>query len=93
VPTDHRHLRLYDVGHHESVAIRCKCGRTVEYPYGLLQRRFRLRSDTLIYDLQFRFRCKQCNLRDGFTIAVVDRSASPRPGESYPERIVVAPEW
>jgi hypothetical protein len=90
VPADHRHLRLYDVGHHESVAIRCKCGRSVEYRHGLLQRRFGLPSDTLLYDLQFRFRCKRCNLRDGFTIAVVDRSASPRPGERFPERVIVS---
>jgi hypothetical protein len=72
--------------------IRCPCGRNVEYPNGLQQRRFRLPSDTLLYDLQFRFRCKRCNLRSGFTIAVVDRSKSPRVGEKFPEKIVVAPE-
>jgi hypothetical protein len=29
-----------------------------------LQRRYRLPSDTLVYDLQYRFKCGRCNSRD-----------------------------
>lgn len=50
------------------------CNRIVIFPAGLLQRRYRLPSDTLIIDLQYRLRCTHCNARQGFQIAVVDVS-------------------
>jgi hypothetical protein len=38
---------------------------------GALQRLRRLLSDTLVYDLKFRFRCRKCNSRrDTFEVTV-----------------------
>ena len=50
----------------------CPCERSVEYHPGFLQRRHRLPSDTLVFDLQFRLRCAHCNARAGFRITVFD---------------------
>jgi hypothetical protein len=57
-----------------------------------LQRRRRIASDTLAYDLQYRLRCRRCNRRSGFRIAVVDGRG--RGDNSVPERerVVVAGE-
>ncbi len=51
-----RWLRLGDLAPHEVIVVRCPCGRSVEYFPGFLQRRHRLPSDFLVYDLQFRLR-------------------------------------
>jgi hypothetical protein len=67
---DQRDLRLYDLAPHETIRIRCRCGRMVEFMYGVLQRRHHMRSDTLLFDLQFRFRCQNCNLKSGFRISI-----------------------
>ena len=62
------------------------------YAAGVLQRVHRIRSDLLIYDLQYRLRCRHCNRRSGFRIAIVDgRSRGDRRVEPL-ERIVVAGE-
>ena len=52
--------------------VRCPCERSVEFPPGFLQRRYRLASDTLVFDLQFRLRCEGCNARAGFRITIFD---------------------
>ena len=70
-----RWLRLGDLAAHEVIMVRCPCGRSVEYPPGFLQRRYRLASDTLVFDLQFRLRCKGCNRRGGFRITIFDERA------------------
>ena len=51
-----RWLRLGDLAPHEVIVVSCPCGRSVEYHKGFLQRRHRVPSDTLVYDLQFRLR-------------------------------------
>jgi len=68
------------------------CGRSVEYHPGFLQRRHRLASDTLVFDLQFRLRCSHCNRRSGFRITSFDERTC---GDSFKprlERVVVAGE-
>jgi hypothetical protein len=89
---DPRALRLYDLADFESVVVSCPCGRITEYMPGVLQRLRHLPSDTLIYDLQYRLRCRHCNRRSGFRIAVVDNHR--RGDNSVPrrERIVVPGE-
>lgn len=63
-----------------------------EYGRGLLQRLHRVPTDTLIYDLQYRLRCRHCNRRDGFGIGILDtrRGATAagrgRSGRSSPDR-------
>jgi hypothetical protein len=57
---------------HEVIVVRCPRGRNVEYHPGFLQRWHRLPSDFLVYDLQFRLRCKGCNRWSGFRITIFD---------------------
>jgi hypothetical protein len=72
-PDDPRLRRLFDLQPHEGVEAICgACGRIVVFPSGLLQRRYRLPSYTLIIDLQYRLRCVHYNARRGFEIAVVE---------------------
>ena len=70
--TGDRWLRLGDLAAHEVIVVRCPCERSVEFPPGFLQRRHRFPSDTLVFDLQFRLRCKGCNRRSGFRITIFD---------------------
>ena len=51
-----------------------------------------LPSDTLIYDLQYRLRCRNCNGRSGFSIAVVDGRARGDRRVQLRERIIVPGE-
>jgi hypothetical protein len=69
---DARTLRLFDLAAYERVMVRCPCGRIVEYVAGYLQRKHRIASDTLLYDLQYRLRCAHCNRTRGFGISVTD---------------------
>ncbi|MBT3070602.1 hypothetical protein KKP04_06950 [Rhodomicrobium sp. Az07] len=69
-----RLLRLFDLAPREVIEVQCPCGKIVHFPNGYLQRKRGLPSDTLIFDLQFKLRCRQCGGRDGFRIAIVDLS-------------------
>ena len=69
---DPRTLRLLDLADHEIVVAGCQCGRIVEFRQGVLQRLHRVPSTTLVWDLQFRLRCRQCGRRDGFSISIID---------------------
>jgi hypothetical protein len=72
--------------------VRCPCGRSVEYHKGFLQRRHRVSSDFLVYDLQFRLRCSHCNARAGFRIAIFDTRTRGDNWKPQLERLVVAGE-
>jgi hypothetical protein len=90
VPDDPRVSRLFDLQPHEGIEATCgACGRTTVFPAGLLQRRHRLPSDTLIVDLQYRLRCKHCNARRGFQIAIVDQTYQGPMNAPRRRRIVV----
>jgi hypothetical protein len=71
--SDSRTLRLFDLAPHEAIVVTCECGWITTYGPGFLQRHHRLPSDTLIYDLQYRLRCRHCNRTNGFGIIVEDR--------------------
>jgi hypothetical protein len=84
VGKDPRTWRLMDLSSEHQVDVRCQCGRTATYMRGLLQRKYRLPSDMLIYDLQYRLRCNHCNSRSGFTITIFDRTGiGMRPYEEH----------
>ena len=69
--TDPRLWRLLDLSPDEQVVIRCQCQQNATcFGPGALQRQRRIASDTLIYDLQYRLRCRFCGRTRGFTIAV-----------------------
>ena len=87
-----RWLRLGDLAPHEVIVVRCPCGRDVEFPPGFLQRRHRMPSDTLVYDLQFRLRCSHCNRRSGFRITIFDNRTRGDNSKPRLERAVVAGE-
>ena len=89
---DPRLWRLFDLNDDETIVVRCLCQNgTVSYGPGDLQRRRRLPSDTLIFDLQYRLRCIQCGRTRGFAISVsrlrTDRSNLS--GERTAETLVV----
>lgn len=89
---DPRLWHLFDLADDETIAVRCPCRHgNVSFGPGALQRQRRLPSDTLIYDLQFRLRCRACGRTRGFEIAVVrlrtDRSHAS--GERTTETVVV----
>jgi len=48
-----RWVRLGDLARHEIIVVRSPCERSVEFFPGFLQRRYRLASDFLVFDLQF----------------------------------------
>ena len=88
--TDVRNLRLFDLKPYEHIIVRCQCGQIVQYMPGVLQRRHRVSSDTLIYDLQFRFRCSRCRAFNGFEIIVKDVRNIGDNSKPCPERIIVS---
>lgn len=87
--SDDRLLRLIDLEPHETIVISCECGRIVEYGYGFLQRRFRLASDMLVWDLQFRLRCKRCQRTQGFEIAIFDERGRGNSARLTEKRVIV----
>jgi hypothetical protein len=86
---DMRTLRLLDLAPHDYIVVNCQCGRIVEYMPGFLQRRHRLPSTTLVYDLQFRLRCSHCRSDRGFEIAVEDSRDRNDPSKPRIKRVIV----
>lgn len=82
-------MRLADVRQNETIIVRCHCGHCAEFPYGQLQRQHKLPSSTLIFDLQFKMRCKSCKSAGPFRIALLDERFRDQPGS---ERIIVGAE-
>ncbi len=72
--------------------VRCPCERSVEFPSGFLQRRYQMPSDTLVFDLQFRLRCKGCRRRSGFRITIFDERTRGDYSKPRLERVVAAGE-
>jgi hypothetical protein len=87
-----RWLRLGDLAPHEVIVVKCLCGGSVEYHKGFLQRRHRVPSDFLVYDLQFPLRCTCCNCRRGFRITIFDTRTRGDNWKQRLERVVVAGE-
>jgi hypothetical protein len=88
VDLDYRTYRIFDLGRDERIEVRCACGWTTHYAPCFLQRCYKLPSDMLIYDLQFRIRCSHCSRRDGFAIAIINmRTATMK--EDHPPKVIV----
>jgi hypothetical protein len=66
---DPRTLRLYDMKPRDVLTVQCPCGHISRFAAGELQRKSRrLFSDILIWDLQYRLRCRQCRRTKGMRI-------------------------
>ena len=72
-----RKLRLYDLKPQDGLTVQCSCGHTSRFTSGELQRKHRLPSDLLIYDLQYRLRCRVCRRWRGFRILLWDGQPMP----------------
>lgn len=91
--SDRRGLRLYDLGPHESLEIRCECGWVTTFFRGLLQRQHRIPSDMLVYDLQYRMKCRNCNRSSGFEIAILDERDRATTTKDKPmRRTIIVPK-
>jgi hypothetical protein len=86
---DIRRTRLFDLAEHERVHVRCRCGASVVFHPAAFPKKHRTPSDTLLYDLQFRLRCKHYNRNHGFEIAIGSTGMTGSTSHSPPERIVV----
>ena len=85
-------IRLFDLEPYESVEAWCPCGTMVEFPPGFLQRRHKIPSDTLVYDLQWRVKCEFCKRPDGYTIVIVDKRNLTDSAKVMPRTVVVQGE-
>jgi hypothetical protein len=65
-------IRLYDMGPRSVLTVQCSCGRVGRFASGELERRHKLPSDTLIYDLQYRLRCDFCRRKKDMRILLWD---------------------
>jgi hypothetical protein len=86
---DIRRTRLFDLAADQRVQVQCQCGSIVEFPAGLFPKRYRTPSDTLIYDLQFKLKCKHCSRRTGFEISILTRRTIGVSSHLPPHRVVV----
>jgi hypothetical protein len=86
---DPRTLRLFDLVPHETVSVRCGCGRIIEYGADYFQRRYRLPSGMLVFDLRYRLRCAHGTRRRGFRISVIDNRNLEDLSKPRVERVIV----
>jgi hypothetical protein len=82
-------LRLGDLKPHETIVVRCRCGRSAEFLQGYLQKKHRIPSNVLVYDLKFRLKCQQCGA-EPVKISITDERQ--RSHRDQPERIVYGAE-
>jgi hypothetical protein len=82
-------LRLIDLEPHDTIVVRCECGRIVEFLPGRLPRQHQISSATLVYDLQYRFKCRRCGRRSGFKISLRDEQDRGHSVKSKIERVIV----
>jgi hypothetical protein len=86
---DIRRTRLFDLTPDERVQVQCQCGSIVEFPARLFPVRYRTPSDTLVYDLQFKLKCRHCSRRSGFEISIMSRRTMGSSSDLPPYRVVV----
>jgi hypothetical protein len=55
-----RSFKLYDMGPRDVLTVQCACGHVSRWAAGELQKKRRVPSSTLIFDLQYRLRCAHC---------------------------------
>jgi hypothetical protein len=81
-------LRLADLSPHDTLVVRCQCGRILECLPGVLARLHRVSRAALIRDL--RFRCEHCGRRSGFAISLRDERDRGDTSKGASERVIVA---
>ena len=90
---DVRTIRLFDLRTNDRVFMRCPCGHIVEFGPGYLQRRHKIPSTTLVFDLQYWMRCARCNRREGYEISIVDTTHRCDNTKTMPVTVIVKGEF
>ena len=86
---DIRLTRLFDLAEDERVHVRCVCGASVIFHPAAFPKKYRVPSDTLLYDLQYRLRCRHCNRNHSFEIAIGSTRMIGSSSQAPPVRVVV----
>jgi len=84
---DPRIIRLFDLIANDRIVLRCPCGHIIEFGPGHLQRKHKVPSTTLVFDLQYWLKCARCNRREGYEIAIVD--TTHRGDNSNPKSVTI----
>jgi hypothetical protein len=84
---DRHEIRLCDLSPFDTVAVRCECGRIVEYLPGVLARLHRVPAMAVIAELKFR--CTHCGRRSGFGISLADERNRGDSAKNHIERVIV----
>jgi hypothetical protein len=63
--------------------------RKRHFPSGCFPKKYRVPSDTLLYDLQYRLRCRHCNRNHSFEIAIGSARMIGSSARAAPVGIVV----
>ena len=83
---DRSRLTVGELAPHDTVIVRCQCGRIVEFLPGVLTRRHRVKPSAVISEL--RFRCTHCGRRSGFAISLRDERHRGDNALNHIERVV-----
>ena len=86
---DRSRLTVGELAPHDTVIVRCQCGRIVEFLPGVLARRHRVKASAVISEL--RFRCTRCGRRSGFAISLRDERHRGDNSLNHVEHIVTKP--
>jgi hypothetical protein len=90
VAKDTREIRLCDLTPFDTIKVRCKCGRIVDYLPVVLARLHKLPPSARIAAL--RFRCEKCGRNEGFRFSLFDERDRGDNLKSKRERLISAGE-
>ena len=84
---DRSRLTVGELAPHDTVIVRCQCGRIVEFLPGVLARLHRVKASAVISEL--RFRCTHCGRRSGLAISLRDERHRGDNALNHIERVIV----
>jgi hypothetical protein len=86
---DHSTIRLADLEPHETVRVRCRCGRIADLMHLYIRQTLRLPLETPVADLARRLRCKVCGATGGLRISIFDENCRYDASIRDRERVIV----
>jgi len=84
---DQSGLRFGELAPHDTLIVRCQCGRIVEFLAGVLARLHRVKASAVISEL--RFHCTHCGRRSGLAISLRDERHRGDNALNHVEREIV----